>query len=170
MPLHKWTENSLQGRDIRRVRGFRSRSGRESVRMTFCCEGHSLMPTKRGVQDTRAFVVTCLSLEVVEAVFSSSQKCPDGSCAKGHETHFTLCHFLFSFVFLGLHLQHMEGPRLEVESELQLPACTATTATPDPRCVCDPHHSSRQCWILNPLSKAKGRARVLVDASQVHFR
>ena len=32
--------------------------------------------------------------------------------------------------FLGLHLQHMEVPRLGVESELQLPAyATATVAT-----------------------------------------
>ena len=30
--------------------------------------------------------------------------------------------FLFFFCFLGLHRQHMEVPRLEVELELQLPA------------------------------------------------
>ena len=24
-----------------------------------------------------------------------------------------------------------------------------------PRRICDLHHSSRQCWILNPLSKAR---------------
>ena len=28
-------------------------------------------------------------------------------------------------------------------------------ATRDPRRICDLHHSSRQCWILNPLSKAR---------------
>ena len=31
------------------------------------------------------------------------------------------------------------------------------------------HHSSRQCWILNPLSEGKDRTRVLMDASQIHF-
>ena len=32
-------------------------------------------------------------------------------------------------LFLELHLQHMEVPRLGVESELQLPAYTTATAT-----------------------------------------
>ena len=41
------------------------------------------------------------------------------------------------------------------ESELQLPACTIATATWDPSLVCNLHHSSRQCWILNPLSRAR---------------
>ena len=63
--------------------------------------------------------------------------------------------FLFLFFFLGPHLQHMEVPRLRVESELQLPAYTPATATPDPSSVCDLHHSSWKPWILNPLSKAR---------------
>jgi len=36
--------------------------------------------------------------------------------------------FLF-LIFLGLHPQHMEVPRLGVQSELQLPAYATTTAT-----------------------------------------
>ena len=43
----------------------------------------------------------------------------------------------------------MEVPRLGVESELHL------------------YHSSWQCQIINPLSKARGRTLVLMDASQV---
>ena len=35
---------------------------------------------------------------------------------------------LFLFVFLGWNLQHLEVPRLGVESELQLPAYTTDTA------------------------------------------
>ena len=31
------------------------------------------------------------------------------------------------------------------------------------------HHSPRQRWILNPLTKARDRTCVLVDASQIHF-
>ena len=65
--------------------------------------------------------------------------------------------FLFCFVlfvFLGPHPGYMEVPRLGVESELQLPACTTATATRDPSRVCGLHHSSRQRWILNPLSEA----------------
>ena len=51
-------------------------------------------------------------------------------------------------VFLGLHLQHMEVPRLGVESELQLLAYTTTIATQDLSYVCDLYHSSRQCQSL----------------------
>ena len=38
----------------------------------------------------------------------------------------------FFFFFLGLHLQHMEVPRLGVKLELQLPAYTTATAMQDP--------------------------------------
>ena len=57
--------------------------------------------------------------------------------------------------FLGLYPQHMEVPRLGVESEPQLPAYATATATPDPGRIFDLHHSSRQCQILNPLSEAR---------------
>ena len=49
----------------------------------------------------------------------------------------------------------MEVPRLEVEVELQLPAYTPATATPDLSWVCDLLHSSRQYRMLNSLSKAR---------------
>ena len=39
--------------------------------------------------------------------------------------------FFFFWSFLGPHPQHMEVPRLGVESELQLPTY-ATVTTPDP--------------------------------------
>ena len=64
----------------------------------------------------------------------------------------------------------MEVPRLGDELELQLPAYTTATATPDPSCVGDLHRSSRQCWILNPLSETRGGTCVLVDTSQIPFR
>ena len=73
----------------------------------------------------------------------------------------------FWFGFLGPHLRHMDVPRLGVELELQLPACTTATATPDPSRICDLHHSSGQRQILNPLSKAKDRTCVLLEASQI---
>ena len=31
--------------------------------------------------------------------------------------------------------------------------------------VCDPHHSSQHCWILNTLSEARDQTRVLMDTS-----
>ena len=64
----------------------------------------------------------------------------------------------------------MEVPRLGVESELQLTAYTTATETRDPSLICDAHHSSRQCWILNPLSETRDRTCNLMVPSRVHFR
>ena len=46
----------------------------------------------------------------------------------------------------------MEVPRLGVESELQPPAYTTSTATQDLSRICNLHHRSRQHRILNRLS------------------
>ena len=64
---------------------------------------------------------------------------------------------LLLFCFSGPHLWHMEISRLGVESELRL-LVTATT-TPDLTYTTAP----------NPLSEAKDRIRILVDANWVHF-
>ena len=45
-------------------------------------------------------------------------------------------------------------PRLEVTSELQLPATAIAIATLDLSCICDLRHSLQQCLILNPQSEA----------------
>jgi len=47
----------------------------------------------------------------------------------------------------------MEVSRLEVKMELQLPAYTTATATPDLSRICNLHHSSWQHWIINPLMR-----------------
>ena len=73
-----------------------------------------------------------------------------------------LCLFFF---FKGPHPQHMEISRLGFESELQLPAYTTATATSDPSCICDLHHSSWQCQIINPLSEARDQTGILMDPS-----
>ena len=72
-------------------------------------------------------------------------------CHQGTSVYSILFVFFFFFlvIFLGLHLRHMEVPRLGAESELQLPAYATATATWDPSHVCDLHHSSCQCQILN---------------------
>jgi len=75
--------------------------------------------------------------------------------------------FFFFPCFLGLHLQHMEVPRLGVKSELQLLPYTMATTTWDLSHICSRHHCSWQCQILNPLSKAKDRTHILMDPSQV---
>ena len=77
--------------------------------------------------------------------------------------------FYLFFCFLGSHLQHMEVPRLGVESELQLLVYSTATVMPDPRQVCDLHHSSQQHWILNPLNETRDRAHILMDTSWIHF-
>ena len=40
---------------------------------------------------------------------------------------------------------------------------------PDLSRVYNLHHSSQQCWMLNPLSEARDRTCVLMGASQIHF-
>ena len=62
----------------------------------------------------------------------------------------------------------MEVPRLVVELELQLPAYTIATATRDPSWICDPHQSSQQHWIFNPLSEATDQTAILMDTSRDH--
>ena len=49
---------------------------------------------------------------------------------------------------------HKEVPRIGVKSELKPLAYTTDTPPPDPSRICDLHHSSRQCWTVNPLSEA----------------
>ena len=85
-------------------------------------------------------------------------------------TYLKYIYFFFFFSgFLGPHLWHMEVSRLGVKSELQLPAYTTATATQDPSHICKLHHSSRQCRILNPLSEARYRTRVLMVPSWLRF-
>ena len=59
--------------------------------------------------------------------------------------------YVYKYIYscLGPHLQHVEVPRLGVQSELQLPAYTTATATWDPSRLYDLHHSSQPRQILN---------------------
>ena len=83
--------------------------------------------------------------------------------------HMVVLPLSLSLFFLGLHLQHMEVPRLGAESELQLLAYTTATVMQNPSWICDLHHSSWQCWILNPLSEARDRSHILMDISWICF-
>ena len=94
------------------------------------------------------------SFKVCLRRFSVSKSIEVTMCAKN----------FFFLVFLGMHPWHMEVSRLGVESELQLPAYARTTATPDPSHACNLHHSSQQWGILNPLSEARDRTCILMDA------
>ena len=78
--------------------------------------------------------------------------------------------FFFFFVLLGSNMQHVEVPRLGVQSELYLLAYTTAIATGDPSHICNLHHSSQQHQILNPLSETSETMNgVLMDASQICF-
>ena len=74
------------------------------------------------------------------------------------------------FFPLGPYLQHTEVPRPGVKSELQLLAYTTAIATRDLSCVCDLHHSSWKCWILNPLSETTDQTHNLMVPRQIRFR
>jgi len=71
--------------------------------------------------------------------------------------------------FLGLHLRHMEVPRLGVKSKLLLLAYATATVTRDLSRICDLHHSSWQCQIPNLLSKATDQTHILLDTRQIFF-
>ena len=83
--------------------------------------------------------------------------------------HCSILFFFCLFIFLGSHLQTMEVPRLGVQTELQLPAYARATAVPDLSHVCDLHHSSQQCQILNPLNETGDRTHNLMVPSQIRF-
>ena len=76
-------------------------------------------------------------------------------------------YFFLFLPFLGLLPRHMEVPGLGVQSEVQLPAYARTTAMRDPSRIFDLHHSSRQRWILNPLSGARDRTWDLMVPRQI---
>ena len=61
------------------------------------------------------------------------------------------------------------GSKARVSLELQQPAYTTATATPDASCVCNLHHSSQQRRILNPLNKARDPTHIFTDTSWVRY-
>ena len=62
----------------------------------------------------------------------------------------------------------MEVPRLGVKSAAAQ-AYTTVIATRDPSCTCDLHHSSRQHWIPDPLSKPRDQTHILTDTGWIRF-
>ena len=77
--------------------------------------------------------------------------------------------FPFFFSFLGPQPQHIEVPGLGDKLELQLLPYTTATATQNLSHVCDLYHSSWQCWIPNPLSKARDLTHIFTDISWICF-
>ena len=87
-------------------------------------------------------------------------------CYNQNEIMYFFIFFFFFWsicLFLGPHLQHMEVPRLGVDSSY------SCWPTPDLSHVCDLHHNSWECQIFNPLSKARDPTCILLDISQICF-
>ena len=95
------------------------------------------------------------------------QRQPDRIGDQGKDTRPKIFCFVLFCLFRAT-LQQTEVPRRGVTSELWPLAYTTATAAPDPSHVCH-LHISWQRRILNPLSEARHRACVLVDASQIRF-
>ena len=78
-------------------------------------------------------------------------------------------HNFFFFSFLGSHLQYMEVPRLEVESELQLPStpqshqCQIQATSVIYTTV---HSNARSLTVT--LRETRDQIQILMDASQIH--
>ena len=64
----------------------------------------------------------------------------------------------------------MEVPRLGVKEELQLQAYTTAIAMSDPSHICELHHGSLQCGILNPLRESRDGTHILMDNSWACYR
>ena len=75
--------------------------------------------------------------------------------------------YFFFFVFFRAAPMAYGGSQAKDLIRALAAAYTTGTATQDPSHICDLHHSSRQCRILNPLSKARARTGVLIDTSRV---
>ena len=94
-------------------------------------------------------------------------------CLFSSDFFFPFFFFFFFCFFLGPYPWHMEAPRLGVESDLQLPACSTATATQvlsqDPGRLCNLYCRSRQHQILYPLSEARDWTHIIMDIIQLCF-
>ena len=92
-------------------------------------------------------------------------------CCMDHKVFFQQCglkSFLFSF-FLLFRSKPTSYGSSQTRGQIRTASAsyTTATATQDPSYVCNLHHSLRQHQIVNPLSKARDRTLIPMDASQV---
>ena len=105
-------------------------------------------------------------LRIRHCHFCGSGKCYGVGSIPGPGTS---AYLFFCFCFLGPHSRHMEAPRLGFQLVLCLLAFTTATITLDLSRICNLHHSSQWCWILNPLSEAWDQTYNLIAPSGIHF-
>ena len=77
--------------------------------------------------------------------------------------------FFFFFVFSRATLEAYGGSQARGPIAAVAACLHPATATSDPSRVCDLHHSSQQCQILNPLNRARDGTHVLMGASQLRY-
>ena len=114
--------------------------------------------SEAGIEPASSWILVCVSAEPWWEILNICFILPFGSIYLFSGNKLQSCSvFLFMYVFflLGPHLCYMEALGLGVESELQLPAYTSATTTPDPNCIWDLQCSLWQCQIFSPLSKAR---------------
>jgi len=57
----------------------------------------------------------------------------------------------------------------QARGQIRATAYATATAMQEPSHICDLHHSSQQCQILNPLNEARNGAHILTDPSWVPY-
>ena len=82
---------------------------------------------------------------------------------------FLFCFVLFIFCLFRAAYAAYGGSQTRGLSELQPLAYARATAMRDPSWVCNPHHSSQQPQIPNPLSEARDRTCNLMFPSHICF-
>ena len=75
----------------------------------------------------------------------------------------------FYFYFLLFRATLVAYGGSQARGRVRATAFATATTTQDPSCVCNLHHSSRQCQILNPPSKARNLTRNLIVPSWICF-
>ena len=120
--------------------------------------------------DGRPWMTEALSLEYSEVTQSNRRGGRSryvGLCAGLIGVLFWLLIFIYLFLLFGATPTAYGSSHAGVKSELQLPAYTTATTMQDTSCICGLHHSSQQCWILNPVRETRDQAHILLDTSQV---
>ena len=138
----------------------------QSSRPVYAVESKRCHCLKRHVSLSQTRVIACFRGPVERELnpWIALPLKPDHS--QGGKEYFKWKCFIYLF-FLGMHLWHMEVPRLGVESELQLSAYATATAMQDPNHNCSLCCSLGQCRVLNPAREARDWTCILMDTSWI---
>ena len=83
---------------------------------------------------------------------------------------FSIFSITFFFLFRAALVAYISSQTRGGIKAIAASLSTATSiATADLSCFCNLHHSSWQCWIVNPLSEVRDQICILRDTSLVPF-